>query len=600
MGDNPPLSDMRRLIGRKAEIETLSNHVNNRRNVVIMGVEGVGKSSLIKCFFNRSYRLRMAVENNLLICVTDFPVELDTGDVYQYLADGVLSVVDNLDQPQTQDIYQQMSRKCEEIKQRYPLPASHFEQVCKAIENFDYYIMFVIDGFERFVSSPQVTMEHHNLMNTLLSKNLSFVVATDYDFNKTSIPEGVSGSFLLQKFSQNSLTLTGLSMDSCEGVLRPGDFSSDEIYQLWILSGGIPKLMRRAAEQAWKYKEQGITLEQRQWKDVESKTYHQAIPLLQRWCKFLSMVQVEAIKGLAETPADRAYISFTSPVLSDAAQILETRGLLTLPLDGKSFKPIPGLHQFCTILLRQYCRKRGVVAHISVRDSESILSGESIRNLIEAPHADRKTIIYEYGRIAEVLGLPAPIAFQSELTDEELRRFELTRETFDGFPQQVRDFLADGIRVEQTFRSVQLVDYAPAYIAFAKAVESHLNLTLVPVLKEIDPELSIRVNNIPTRLRDTAHLMLGNITFVLSGAFTQRAASYCTQDKNQPAFDQRWWRDIRRDVDNIRRYRNELPHSDFFQCDDGKSFLQLLFGEINGLFSRCQRLYDSVIGMGPL
>ena len=73
-GTNSPLVSFReeKLRGRDDALRELKDHIRDRRSVVVMGVEGVGKSSLLNCCFSLDYRRQMAREQHLLIRVTDF------------------------------------------------------------------------------------------------------------------------------------------------------------------------------------------------------------------------------------------------------------------------------------------------------------------------------------------------------------------------------------------------------------------------------------------------------------------------------------------------------------------------------------------------
>ena len=111
-GNNPPLTDTDDLHGRSKAFGSMDEHILNRRSVVVMGVEGVGKSSLLNCYFNLDYRKELALKRKVLINVTDFPIDRDPDGVYQYLAEGVLYAVDSLDQAETADLYNEMRAKC--------------------------------------------------------------------------------------------------------------------------------------------------------------------------------------------------------------------------------------------------------------------------------------------------------------------------------------------------------------------------------------------------------------------------------------------------------------------------------------------------------
>ena len=384
-GTNPALTDIQELHGRSNAINDLDFHVLNHRSVVVMGVEGVGKSSLLNCYFNPRYRRQMALEHRILIRVTDFPTDRDTDGIYQYLAEGVLCAVDSLDQDETEAIYKKLREKCVQRMNECQDAASKFQQVCEVIQEFEYFIMLVIDGFERFVSSPHVKMEHHNLMNTLISKNLSFAVATNFDFNQDSLPAEVSGSFLLMKFSGNEIRLKGLSENDCASLLHAGDFSDDELHQLWILSGGIPAILRRAAEHTYNQKQSGSVV----WKNVLQDTYDDVLSLIGRWCKLLSANQVNVLETLANNDSSVG-VSFDDDTLKIAAQELLDRGLLVNPVELGTYRTIPGIYKFNTPLLKLYCKEHDLHAEPIFCDNTRDNNGKFVINV-------EKFSVYESG-----------------------------------------------------------------------------------------------------------------------------------------------------------------------------------------------------------
>lgn len=600
-GNNPPVSNVEDLLGRNDVFEELNYHIQNRRSVAVMGVEGVGKSSLLNCFFNLKYRQEMAAEQRLLIRVTDFPVDRDANGIYQYLAEGVVSAVNALDQEKTMETYHTLRAKCAAKMEECHDKASRFQQVCEVIQEYDYNIMLVIDGFERFVSSPHVKMEHHDLMNTLIAKNLSFVVATNFDFNHDSLPAMVSGSFLLMKFAGNEIKLKGLSEGNCAQFLREGGFTDREVHQLYILSGGIPFLLRRAAEHTLACKENGPF----SWEQVRQDTYADVSPLLARWCRLLSANQVEVMNYLAQQ--GKGSFAFENATWNAAAKALMDRGLLANPIEVGTGRSIPGQYKFSTPLLKQYCREHTLSAETSREqaspaDPKAPNWDKELDLIVESNQTEPVLILYR--KLAQSLGLPMPIDFQEELSDELLQEFQLQRSALSRYDQSVQDFICNGIRVERTFSNVDMLDFSPSYISFAKAIEVHLNLTLLPVMKLISPNELIG-SGYSQRLCDVDHLMLGQISFVLnryySGTgmrFVAEAGQYCS--RNLGGFPETWWTKLRDNLGNIKMSRNHLPHIGYFTSADGRALLQMLFSGEKSFFSRCQNIYDTAHSRGLL
>lgn len=588
-GNNPPIAEASELLGREDTFQKLEDHIENRRSVVVMGVEGVGKSSLLGCYFNLKYRQKMALERRTLIRVTDFPVDRSSDEIYRYLAEGVIRSIDALDQEETRAEYGALRTQCAGKMAECQDEASRFQQVCEVIQEHEYKITLVIDGFERFVSSPHVRMEHHDLMNTLISKNLSFVVATNYDFNQDSLPAMVSGSFLLMKFTGNEIRLKGLTEASCAGYLRDGGFSDSEIHQIYILSGGVPALLRRAAEHTLDHKHDGELV----WKQVMQETYSDVSPLLARWCRLLSKNQVAVMNYLSRQ--EKGSFSFENATWNTAAKALLDRGLLANPIEASTGRSIAGQYKFSTPLLKLYCQENALRAESIGEKGDNL--GDALKEALQGEGKER--VIALYGEIAREAGFPMPVNFQEELTDEILQEFQLSRSVLESFDQSVQDFITTGILVERTFTNVDMLDFSPSYISFAKAIEKHLNLTLVPVLKLIFPEVQISTPGKPPRkLKNMGHMMLGQISYLLRQSYSgvgvsyiSEAGRYCTE--NFKNFPETWWRKIRDDLNATKDIRNDMPHPEFLSGEEGKKFLRLLFVGPKSFFRRCQDLYDA-------
>lgn len=595
-GTNPPLSDPQKLLGREEALRELGEHIKGHRSVVIMGVEGVGKSSLLNCYFHPRYRREMALKEKLLIRITDFPTDRDSDGVYQYLAEGVLSSVDALDQEETEELYWKLREKCLRRMNDCRDAASRFQQLCEVIQDFGYHIMLVIDGFERFVSSPQVKMEHHDLMNNLISKNLSFVVATNYDFNKTSLPETVSGSFLLMKFSGNEIRLQGLSEQDCAGLTDPGDFTGEELHQLWILSGGIPALFRKAAKHAYAQKMAGPI----DWEAVFDNTYLDTADMTARWCKWLSEDQVRVLNALADSDPNQLGLSFSGDSLETAAQALVNRGLLANPVQSGNLNAITGIYKCSTPLLTLYCL-------------EHELRAETFHPIdSKAPAAPAETeddeLIEGYSSWAG----QGSRSLNEPISDALLRQYQLSRETFSGYTEPVQRFIHTGIIVDQLLMDVALFDHSPQFIEFAKAAEAHLNDTLLPVLRLVDPSFILKKGSggkEDQTLGNAGHLMLGQFLTILNWkyrftTFTDSAGQFCA-DRQLNSFPKTWWEKLKRDMNDVGGLptkretlvdiRNGISHVEFVSAERGEALLKTMFAGEKSLFNRCQSLYEQFV-----
>ena len=360
-GRPDPVTKRKRFYGREEAFLRLQNFLRTGQSAAVTGPEGVGKTSFLNVFFNHAYRRQMAEEEQTLICITDFPYDLGVIEIYQYLADNLMNALHILEECEDGSEYGRVYRRVMAGRRDCGNSASVFQQTCQSISECEYDIVIVIDSFERFVSSPNITMEHHSLLNNLISKKLKFVVATNYDFNEKSLPPDVSGSYLLQKFSNRYIRLEPFSREDSQAYLTmiAGEalFSPEEVKQLHLMSGGIPALLHQAAYHACEVRSRQASsqLDRAAWSEAARRTYRDSEPLMRRWCRLLTDFQISAIQAVCESQA--GYCAMENSNLETAAGLLCGRGLMTHPIahrNGQSY-PMDDLYKLNSPLLRKYC-----------------------------------------------------------------------------------------------------------------------------------------------------------------------------------------------------------------------------------------------------
>ena len=262
----------KRYVGREAAQEELTDKLRKGVNSVVLGPEGMGKSALLAGLFTPEYCGRMALEEHILINQISYPTDLATQDIYSFFAEAVRDAAEILDYCGEETLYEDIMDRAMRYREENREPQRYFQRICKYIRMKGYSVVLVIDQFERFTSSTHVLAEHHDVMrNVLVDKNLCFVVATDFDFDRESLPPNVSGSLFLQLFSGHEVCLKGLSEGECglflEGISGQRDFSPEELGKLHRLTGGVPTLLCPAACCAFEHKLRGEDIP---WRDRKS------------------------------------------------------------------------------------------------------------------------------------------------------------------------------------------------------------------------------------------------------------------------------------------------------------------------------------------
>ncbi len=600
-----PVDRMPQLLYREKEIQQIKENITDRKQTVILGVEGVGKTSLLKCTFNRAYRIEKACEGTLISAVTEFPSDLKSDDIYLHFAEMIISSVGILSQCKKVDEMNEILKRCKEIREERHSAELYFEKIVKLIYNdYEYHIVMVVDNFERFTSSKEVTMKHHETLRKLLSYS-QYIVATNYDLNEDSLPDGVSGSLLLMNFAGNEIRIGGWpecqSKNYLDDCLKENTFMfSEELKdKIFNLTGGIPLLLNLAANFAFEHLELNKTEANLTFNALYEKELVQT--LFFHWCKMITSMQVTAIRHLLEG-------TFDNELDEKKLRCLYLRGILNYNTRRDEFGNIiiyDKEYRFCCRMFGKFCKEKGKLELASSENPLKRISGEkmvevetnkmSVEDLlellnskIEEGNASKEQIINMTKALGQYLpNVTSTIDLNEELTNEVLQKYFLTREIFTKFDSKVQDFLYVGIQMDRCFENVSICnfDYSTVYLSFFKALETHLNLTLVPVMKKVSPDATDDKGRTLSSLDSSKTLMLGTTATILtkrqSGAksrvvdlIKQRCRS---KNLTRYANDEMWdkYEDM---LPKIAITRNHCPHTSMLRDDQGKKFLQEIFG----------------------
>ncbi len=622
-----PIDRADNLLYRESEVQQIKNHIESRKQTVIQGVEGVGKTSLLNCVFNREYRIQKALENTLISPVTEFPSDLKNDEIYLHFAEMVINSVDILSECGKENEMNTILQRCRDYREEGHPASIYFEKIMTYIYNTKgYRVVMVVDNFERFTSSKDVTMKHHETLRKLLSC-IQYIVATNYDLNEDSLPHGVSGSFLLMNFAGNEIRIGGWNekqtTEYLGNCLKDNEivFSNALKEKIYNVTGGIPLLLNLTANYAYEYissskTEYGLSFDSLYNGDFVQK-------LLLHWCKIMNPLQIQAIKNLLKGTCDNA-------VDQTKLRSLHLRGLLEYKTSKDPFGNIKvsnSEYAFCCKYLTRFCKDEGKLENAASKnplndinkndtytDINSDISIETLIKLLneklENGNATREQLL----NITKNLGAYLPdvtgtIDLNEELTDEILKGYLLTKETFDKFDPKVRDFLYTGIQFNRCFANVSRddFDFSAVYLSFFKAVEAHLNLTVVPVMKKIAPDAINEKGKKLSELGDNAHFMMGNIYTLLDrrqpgieSNVSDAIMHYCRKKNITRYTSSKFWKDFQEDLLLIKTKRNDCPHTSILEDDQGKLFLQKIFRDCEasskkGFVAICSDLYTDIM-----
>lgn len=344
--------DASRWVCVKSIWDNLNELVERNENTVILGVEGSGKTSLLNMFFSSEY-CTAAVSRGKLVFFADPSNTTDGNDLcHHFIMQLQRSVNKNLPETVSRDFEQYL----EKIK--YESEKRQFTMACDYLYDKGFMLLMVMDRFEQFVSSKNITQDQHDMLRSLLDEDkMRCVVATDYDLEESSLPEDIVGSLYLQKFQQK-ITLTGFSLEEAQQFVAriiPADsaiqLSEKRIGNLYNLTGGIPLLFEQAACHMYELLERNASITNGEFR---AAVFEKAKHTIRHWFKFFTQayidVSIDAAKDINKPDALHTFRVRTEDTQNYAAAArLRDRGLL---LDNR--KRSSDSYVFNSLLLQMY------------------------------------------------------------------------------------------------------------------------------------------------------------------------------------------------------------------------------------------------------
>ena len=344
------IEDASELFGRERDISKVQQCVSSQRDLLIQGIEGSGKTSLLNTALCSAFRQEVAEKNSILVTRPfTYPVRLNEEHVFPFLMD---KITETLRLIPDRDLQAEIRKTVEEQKSEYRNASEQFKNAIITLHDlYGFRVVLVMDNFERFTTSTSVTVAQHEVLRDLMeSANMTFIAATDYDISKDAVPPGIRGSYLLQKFGGREYSLAGLKKEQIVMILSPEmkklELSDDQINEmaarLRVLTGGNPAAVQIAAARVYDaLLEQPYDVwQEKNWESVAYGTYADAQILLEHWCGLLSEPKVSLLKHLGPD----------NGVVNDLgeATILASRGMLIKDPAGG------GRYAFASELLRRY------------------------------------------------------------------------------------------------------------------------------------------------------------------------------------------------------------------------------------------------------
>jgi hypothetical protein len=623
-GTLPSVSQREALWGREEACDRLAELLRTPRNVVIYGVQGVGKASLLHSYLSEEVRRSALVQQKRLYhFAADFPEDCTSERVLDWFRDQALEAVEDIrrlatgaswfsadaDEEQGEEqlllrCYRGLTDGLNSLKERMGTSLT-FEQVLGELAASGIHLSLVMEHFQTFTLSQAVTQSHLDTLRvSTVGGRLSLIVSNDYTFDRLAATQKTGGSALIHTFTGNDLFLRGWDQNQTKGYLcrclGPEQEPLVKVIarQVYRLSGGIPPLVRYVADGFVTAVEQNPE-RQEQLKDdtalaqlaaeVEQTALQQSGHYFKQWCKQLTYEQATVLERYGQCKSVADLVRLGEEKKETSAELL-ARGLLVKKEKQRPSGQMIGYLSPNSALFKSYlataqlaeeCQQQAV-AQVEALAQQEQLTSEDMRGILESS----KFADQEYQRLWDLYEednstIPAELC---ALHDTEQQLFEECTPT-------TREFLFQAMMNEKYMlpleqdaaRSRDLpMDYSAYGIRYCKALEQLLMDYVRPVLEDCfanDPHI------------DHGNGALGYYIFILQHQPNRYTLQDCADEDGYPRFNRDWWTELFGMIQVVNPPRIRNAHSPSYSLNDLNRFTSVLLGE-DGLLARCVALRD--------
>jgi len=341
---NPVASQMCRQLENRIEHTPESEAIN----CAVYGLSGSGKSEFLDTFFSPD-RCRELARKKMLFPMLKAEEQIEPGTFFysicKKVAEYAASYAPEVGLCVPQEGQGRMS--------------DYLEVMLTALTKAEYRVSLVIDEFQRLAQSERIKDTDYSKFRSLHStKQLGYIVATDYDFEKTNSKnsEQFNTSFFTEIFAKKRLQLSGMKKEEfdqfLDGFFPEGEqcpFTVSERELIFSVSGGILGLAHTAAWQLCEMKIRGMqdeTVFRQQIRENFKYNY------FKKWCSDLSDLQ-RALLGREAT--ENTISTYCKGDEYIPYEIIKSRGFIVQDEDptGQN-KSGNGNMRFCCSLFREY------------------------------------------------------------------------------------------------------------------------------------------------------------------------------------------------------------------------------------------------------
>ncbi len=285
----------------------------NVGNYAIMGLKGVGKTSLINAYFTVDKKKELAEKYKNIFVYTQLDDGKYKNDLYQFLIDIVkqgISVILN------EEIVNKINGEVDEINKNCETLNQKLINNLSVIKDNGYKMIMILDHFHCMTRDKNVVKEQFELLRSYnQSSLLSYWVITDTHLEETMATDGFKTSFFVQNFT-NKMTLkamdknTGMEAIDSFLAIKKKLLRESEKQMIYRLSGGIPQFMSMLIDELMNYRSIDSTTTGSQLEEefiemcLESRA---CLSIIDSWLSGLNKKQKRILYDIAVLNRDNPY-----------------------------------------------------------------------------------------------------------------------------------------------------------------------------------------------------------------------------------------------------------------------------------------------------
>lgn len=176
-----------------------------------------------------------------------------------------------------------------------------------------------------------------------------------------------------------------------------------------------------------------------------------------------------------------------------------------------------------------------------------------------------------------------------EITEEQLKGYGFTRETFHALHPQVREHVEWGIKLYSMLKKLKIryqiegMDASCCAILFCKAIELQVKECFYDSFKLKFSNHPVTGNGkVPLTNADKKMLTLGTFCQILRSEDNKKLLAGLLAGIQRGRYDMRWWNQFGSSLDECRKLRNKCCHCDPFTWSQTNQLMLLLFVGVGG------------------